>query len=189
MHSTSSTLLACIPRHAYRDADGGCGCRTGCEGRCPLPTAPTASCLCPLPTASSVAAHLTLAAGGRLTRLALDAALNTELEAPGLLEIFSSLMGSMSKAKETFTSPQLAAQVKEIIAHEVTTVENFKVIMRSNGRRYTSVTPQVLDVCPLSTAPTSDAPTASCLPQVAKRPTSRGKEYRSHVANDPNFGS
>ena len=72
-----------------------------------------------------------------MTRLVLDAALNTELEAPGLLEIFSSLMGSMSKAKETFTSPQLAAQVKEIIAHEVTTVENFKVIMRSNGRRYT----------------------------------------------------
>ena len=50
------------------------------------------------------------------------------------------------------------------------------------------MTPQVLDVCPLPTAPTSDAPTASCLPQVAKRPTSRGKEYRSHVADDPNFG-
>jgi hypothetical protein len=49
---------------------------------------------------TSAAARLTLAAGARLTRLALDAALNSELEALGLLEIFSELMGSKEKAKD-----------------------------------------------------------------------------------------
>jgi len=50
--------------------------------------------------------------------LALDIVLNSELEAPGLLEIFSELMGSKEKAKETFLSPQLAVQVKEIYDSE-----------------------------------------------------------------------
>ena len=78
-----------------------------------------------------------------MTRLALDTVLNLELEAPGLLEIFSELMGSKEKAKEAFASPQLAVQVKEINEHEVSTIEEFKVIMRSNGRQFT-VTPKVL---------------------------------------------
>jgi hypothetical protein len=92
---------------------------------------------------TTAAARLTLAAGARLTRLALDTVLNLELEAPGLLEIFSELMGSKEKAKEAFASPQLAVQVKEINEHEVSTIEEFKVIMRSNGRPFT-VTPKVL---------------------------------------------
>ena len=50
--------------------------------------------------------------------MALDIVLNSELEAPGLLEIFSELMGSKEKAKETFLSPQLAVQVKEIYDSE-----------------------------------------------------------------------
>ena len=53
---------------------------------------------------TSAAARLTLAAGARLTRLALDATLNSESEAPGLLDIFSTLMDSKDKAKETLTS-------------------------------------------------------------------------------------
>ena len=92
---------------------------------------------------TSAAARLTLAAGARLTRLALDATLNSESEAPGLLDIFSTLMDSKDKAKETLTSSRLAGQVKEIYEHEVATVEKFKVVMRSNGRRFT-VTPRVI---------------------------------------------
>lgn len=92
---------------------------------------------------TSAAARLTLAAGARLTRLALDATLNSESEAPGLLDIFSTLMDNKDKAKETLTSSQLAGQVKEIYEHEVATVEKFKVVIGSNGRRFT-VTPQVI---------------------------------------------
>ncbi len=92
---------------------------------------------------TSAAARLTLAAGARLARLALDMVLNAELEAPGLLEIFAELMGSEEQAKEAFSSPRLAVQVKEIAEHEVSTVEKFKVIIRSNGRKYT-VTPRVV---------------------------------------------
>jgi hypothetical protein len=76
---------------------------------------------------TSAAARLTLAAGARLARLALDMVLNAELEAPGLLEIFAELMGSEEQAKETFSSPRLAVQLKEIAEHEVTTVEKFRV--------------------------------------------------------------
>jgi hypothetical protein len=92
---------------------------------------------------TSAAARLTLAAGARLARLALDMVLNAELEAPGLLEIFAELMGSEEQAKETFSSPRLAVQMKEIAEHEVTTVEKFKVIMKSDGV-WMTVTPAVL---------------------------------------------
>ena len=53
------------------------------------------------------------------------------------------LMDSKDKAKETLTSSRLAGQVKEIYEHEVATVEKFKVVMRSDGRRFT-VTPRVI---------------------------------------------
>ena len=61
-------------------------------------------------------------------------------------ELMNSFLANDNECTHDFTELDHLAplgQVKEIYEHEVATVEKFKVVMRSNGRRYT-VTPQVI---------------------------------------------